>query len=65
METPKLSSAALRTGALLVEYRGDRVGLLFHLGGLMAEAHEHLARLNPDHVPDLHRRFLAWARARG
>ncbi|WFE34283.1 flavin reductase [Micromonospora sp. WMMD975] len=50
---------------LLVEYRGDRTALLLHLGTLMAEAAEHLARLNPGHVPDLHHRFLAWARARG
>ncbi|WFE42596.1 flavin reductase [Micromonospora sp. WMMD998] len=51
--------------SLLVEYRGDRTALLLHLGTLMAEAAEHLARLNPGHVPDLHHRFLAWARARG
>ncbi|MGC3860229.1 hypothetical protein ACPSM1_08585 [Micromonospora chersina] len=51
--------------SLLVEYRGDRTGLLLYLGGLMTEAGEQLARLNPDHVPDLHHRFLGWARARG
>ena len=32
---------------LLAEYRGDRIGLLFHLGGLMAEAHAQLTQLNP------------------
>jgi hypothetical protein len=30
----------------------------------MAEAREHLAQLNPDHVPDLYDRFIAWVRAR-
>ncbi|MEU1683711.1 flavin reductase [Micromonospora sp. NPDC005707] len=51
--------------SLLVEYRGDRTALLVYLGTLMAEATEQLTRLNPDRVPDLHHRFLAWARARG
>ncbi|WP_431876741.1 flavin reductase [Micromonospora marina] len=51
--------------SLLVEYREDRTALLLHLGGLMAEAGEQLAQLNPDHAPDLLRRFLAWARVRG
>ncbi|MFI2651874.1 flavin reductase [Micromonospora fulviviridis] len=51
--------------SLLVEYRGNRTGLLLYLGGLMTEAGEQLAQLNPDHVPDLHHRFLGWARARG
>ncbi|WP_436278544.1 flavin reductase [Micromonospora marina] len=51
--------------SLLVEYREDRTALLLHLGGLMAEAREQLAQLNPGHAPDLHRRFLAWARVRG
>ncbi|MFG3601964.1 flavin reductase [Micromonospora chersina] len=51
--------------SLLVEYRGNRTGLLLYLGGLMTEAGEHLAQLNPGHVPDLHHRFLGWARARG
>jgi hypothetical protein len=50
--------------ALLVEYRGNRTALLLYLGGLMAEAREQLAQLNPTHAPDLHQRFLAWARAR-
>ncbi|MFI7213025.1 flavin reductase family protein [Micromonospora maritima] len=45
---------------LLVEFRGDRTGLLFHLGGLLAEAHTQLGD-----VADLHGRFLGWARVRG
>jgi hypothetical protein len=50
--------------SLLVEYRGNRTALLLYLGGLMAEAREQLAQLNPDHAKDLHQRFIAWARAR-
>ncbi|MEV6690693.1 flavin reductase [Micromonospora sp. NPDC051196] len=49
---------------LLVEYRKDRLGLLLHLGGLMVQARDQLAQLNPDHVPDLYDRFLGWARRR-
>ncbi|WP_433386387.1 flavin reductase [Micromonospora sp. KLBMP9576] len=49
---------------LLVEYRGDRTGLLLHLGGLMAEARAQLTQLNPERPLDLHERFLGWARAR-
>ncbi|SCG48114.1 hypothetical protein GA0070560_105213 [Micromonospora halophytica] len=50
---------------LLVEYRGNRTALLLYLGALMAEARDQLAQLHPDRAPDLHERFLAWARARG
>ncbi|SCG37077.1 NADH-FMN oxidoreductase RutF, flavin reductase (DIM6/NTAB) family [Micromonospora siamensis] len=52
--------------ALLVEYRGDRTGLLIYLGALLAEAGDQLAQLNGHARPDgLHERFLGWARARG
>ncbi|MCX4471241.1 flavin reductase [Micromonospora sp. NBC_01655] len=49
---------------LLVEYRGDRTGLLIYLSGLMAEARAQLVQLNPERVVNLHERFLNWARAR-
>ncbi|WP_329017452.1 flavin reductase [Micromonospora rifamycinica] len=52
--------------ALLVEYRGDRTGLLVYLAALMAEASAHLSQLNADVAPEkLAGRFLGWARARG
>ncbi|MEU5939232.1 flavin reductase [Micromonospora sp. NPDC047548] len=51
--------------ALLVEYRGDRTGLLVYLGGLLAEATDQLGQLHPQARLDLTERFLAWARARG
>ncbi|SCG52100.1 hypothetical protein [Micromonospora halophytica] len=53
--------------SLLVEYRGSRTALLLYLvylGALMAEARDQLAQLSPDRAPDLHGRFLSWARAR-
>ena len=37
---------------------------MVYLAGLMAEAREQFAQLNPDHAPELHHRFIAWARAR-
>ncbi|RGC67236.1 hypothetical protein C5N14_19770 [Micromonospora sp. MW-13] len=49
---------------LLVEYRGDRTGLLIYLSGLMAEARAQLVQLNPERVVNLHERCLNWARAR-
>ncbi|MDI5940701.1 MULTISPECIES: hypothetical protein [unclassified Micromonospora] len=36
-----------------------------HLAQLMVEARAQLAQLHPEHAPDLHERFLSWARARG
>ncbi|MER5703514.1 flavin reductase [Micromonospora sp. NPDC002296] len=52
--------------SLLVEYRGNRLGLLIYLAALKLEAAEHLTRLNPDSPPiNLTDRFLSWARARG
>ena len=51
--------------ALLVEYRGERTGLLVYLGALMVEAGDQLGQLNGHSRPaDLHERFLGWARAR-
>ncbi|WP_229406709.1 hypothetical protein [Micromonospora sp. NBRC 110038] len=35
------------------------------LAQLMVEARAQLARLHPERAPDLHERFLSWARARG
>ncbi|MFF3865070.1 flavin reductase [Micromonospora sp. NPDC001898] len=52
--------------SLLVEYRGNRLGLLIYLAALKLEAAEHLNRLSPDSPPgNLTDRFLSWARARG
>ncbi|MFC8848607.1 MULTISPECIES: flavin reductase [unclassified Micromonospora] len=53
---------------LLVEFRGDRTALLFYLAQLMVEARAQraqLAQLHPERAPDLHERFINWARARG
>ncbi|MFI7438246.1 hypothetical protein [Micromonospora haikouensis] len=36
-----------------------------HLAQLMVEVRAQLAQLHPERAPDLHERFLSWARARG
>ncbi|MEU8375942.1 flavin reductase [Micromonospora sp. NPDC048894] len=49
---------------LLVEYRGNRTGLLVYLATLMTEAERQLTQLHPDRRDELTDRFLTWARAR-
>ncbi|GAA2716303.1 flavin reductase [Micromonospora olivasterospora] len=57
------SPAKLR---LLGEYRGNRAALGIYLAGLMIEAVEQLAELDPAAPPaDLTDRFLGWLRPRG
>ncbi|MFY1620095.1 flavin reductase [Micromonospora sp. WMMD736] len=51
--------------SLLSEYQGNRTGLIIYLAQQMVEARDQLHQLNPDKMPDLTERFLAWARPRG
>lgn len=50
--------------SLLIEYRESRTSLLIYLGSLMEEASSQLQPSGAGGKPDLHDRFIAWARAR-
>ncbi|WP_205801895.1 flavin reductase [Micromonospora thermarum] len=51
--------------SLLVEYRGNRPGLMVYLSQQMAEARDQLSQLNPSNPVDLTDRFLKFTERSG